>query len=109
MELNLKIQNTFTMVTIEVPRLDSVNMQEMKTALNALVDAGQSRILVNLSQVDFIDSSGLSVLISLFKHLNASNGTLKLCSLKEQPLELLNITKLYRLFSIVENCEDASS
>lgn len=51
-----------------------------------------------------MDSSGLSVLISLYKELNNNGGSIRLCGLQDQPRELMHITRLYKLIPIVDTC-----
>jgi len=107
MSIKVKEVNGYTVITVETERLDVVNMKEMKEAMMEIVDAGNHKMVIDLSPVKFIDSSGLSVIISLFKRLNTSNGELILCGLGEQPKELLQITQLIRLFKVVDACEEA--
>ena len=107
MSIKVKEVNGYTVITVETERLDVVNMKEMKEAMMEIVDAGNHKMVIDLSPVKFIDSSGLSVIISLFKRLNTFNGELILCGLGEQPKEMLQITQLIRLFKVVDACEEA--
>ena len=105
MELSIEKNNENTRVTIHKERLDVASMQSLKEELTRLVDEGNHQLTINLAPVAFIDSSGLSVLIGLFKRLNAvQDGQLELCGLGTQPTELLQITQLDKIFSIA-NCE----
>jgi len=107
MSIKVNEVNGYTVITVETERLDVVNMKEMKEAMMEVVDNGYHKVVIDLSNVTFIDSSGLSVIISLFKRLNALEGELILCGLGEQPKELLEITQLIRLFKVVETYEEA--
>jgi len=99
--------NGYTVITVEAERLDVVNTNEMKESMMDVVDNGHHKVVIDLSKVTFVDSSGLSVIISLFKRLNALKGELILCGLGEQPKELLEITQLIRLFKVTDTCEEA--
>lgn len=101
--------NEYVVITAQTDRLDVVNMNEMKEAMLAVVEAGSHRVVIDLSGVSFIDSSGLSSLISLLKRLNTVGGSLRLCGLQEQPRELFQITQLNKLFKIVDTCEEATA
>lgn len=99
--------NGYTKIAIEASRLDVANMAEMKTAILERIDTKNPNVVVDLSKVDFLDSSGLSVLIGIFKYLNTLQGKLKLCGLTEQPNELMQITQLFKILTVVESCEQA--
>lgn len=99
--------NGYTKIAIKAERLDIANMAEMKTGILESIDESNLNVIIDLSAVDFLDSSGLSVLIGIFKHLNTLNGKLILCGLTAQPNELMQITQLFNIFTIVDNCEQA--
>jgi anti-sigma B factor antagonist len=107
MSITVNEVNGYTVITVEAERLDVVNMNEMKESMMDVVDNGHHKVVIDLSKVTFVDSSGLSVIISLFKRLNALKGELILCGLGEQPKELLEITQLIRLFKVTDTCEEA--
>jgi len=101
MNLSLETNNNDTIVTIHKERLDVSIMQSLKEELTRIVDEGNYHLTLNLAPVNFIDSSGLSILIGLFKRLNTiDGGKLELCGLGKQPMELLTITQLDKIFAI---------
>jgi anti-sigma B factor antagonist len=93
-----------TMVEINREKLDVLNMKRLKEKMLEIIADGNTNIIINLKQITFIDSSGLSVLISLFKHIKTLNGSMVLCGLNTQPTELLEITQLDKIFTISEVC-----
>lgn len=96
--------NGYTKITINVDRLDVFSMKETKEDININIE-GKNKVLLDLSKVDFLDSSGLSVLIGVLKTINnIEDGSLILCALKMQPYELMQITQLYNVFNIIEDC-----
>jgi anti-sigma B factor antagonist len=60
-------------------------------------------VLIDLSNVDFIDSYGLGMLVSMHAKMRLSNGSLSLCSLKEQARCLFEIADMERVFEIFAN------
>jgi anti-sigma B factor antagonist len=105
MNLSIEQKNDSTLITINKERLDVSNMQSFKDELTRIIDEGHHQLIIKLSAVTFIDSSGLSVLIGLFKRINTiKGGKLQLCGLGTQPTELLQITQLDKIFTIV-NCD----
>jgi len=104
MNIDVERVDSIKKITLNVKKFDVANMQEIKKNIQAEVEADASDILMDLSKVSFVDSSGLSVIISIFKQLKSSNHQLKLCGLQEQPMELLEITQLHKIFTIIDSC-----
>ncbi len=68
-----------------------------------LVAKGNKRVLVNLAEVSYIDSSGIGELVSAFTTVANQGGTLKLLNLGKRVQDLLQITKLYTVFEVHED------
>jgi len=75
----------------------------LRDALRDLVSKGQNKILLNLGEVSYIDSSGIGELVSGFTSVTNSGGTLKLLNLTKRVQDLLQITKLYTVFDVHDN------
>ena len=74
----------------------------MRDTLRELVAAGKKKLLLNLSDVTYIDSSGIGELVSGFTTVANAGGTLKLLGLTKRVKDLLQITKLYTVFDVHE-------
>lgn len=72
----------------------------LREALQNLVSQGQKKILLNLSDVSYIDSSGLGALVSGYTTLTGQSGQLKLLNLTKKVQDLLQITKLLTVFEV---------
>jgi len=72
----------------------------LRETLRDLVSKGQNKILLNLGDVSYIDSSGIGELVSGFTSVTNSGGTLKLLNLTKRVQDLLQITKLYTVFDV---------
>jgi anti-sigma B factor antagonist len=68
-----------------------------------LVSKGNKRIILNLSDVNYIDSAGLGELVSAFTSVRKQGGELKLLHLTKRVHNLLQITKLYTVFDITDD------
>ena len=66
-----------------------------------------SRILINMSKVGYVDSSGLATLVELLKRTKGKNGSLTLSQMSDKVRGLFEITKLDRLFGIYTDDEAA--
>ena len=66
-----------------------------------------TKVVVDFSEVPYVDSSGLATLIELFQRLRKTNGTLRICSVSEKVKNVFEITKLHKLFDIYDDLEGA--
>ena len=80
-------------IAAATPRLDASEAPAFKQAIMELLDRGVTRIVVDLSQVDFMDSSGLSCLLSCRKSVGP-DGALALAGMAPKVGQLFRITKL---------------
>src|SRR3982751_4937583 len=78
-------------------RLDLLVAAELKQALTAAVSAGQPRLVVDLGEVTFVDSSGLGALIGGLKAARLAGGDLRLARPTEQATFILELTALTRV------------
>ena len=74
----------------------------LRDVLRDLTAQGNKKILLNLSEVSYIDSSGIGELVSGFTSVSNGGGTLKLLGLTKRVKDLLQITKLYTVFDVHE-------
>ncbi len=75
----------------------------LRDAMRDLVGKGQKKILLNLGEVSYIDSSGIGELVSGFTTVTNGGGALKLLNLNKRVKDLLQITKLYTVFDVHED------
>ena len=75
----------------------------VRDLINHLTSKGNKKILFNLAEVNYIDSSGIGVLVSSFTSVRSQGGELKLVNMSKRIRDLLQITKLYSLFDIKDD------
>ena len=75
----------------------------IRDAVRDLLAKGQKKVLLNLGDVNYIDSSGIGELVSGFTTVKNAGGELKLLNLTKKVHDLLQITKLYTVFDISDN------
>ncbi|MFY9726363.1 MAG: STAS domain-containing protein [Bryobacteraceae bacterium] len=75
----------------------------LRETLRDMVSKNQKKILLNLGEVSYIDSSGIGELVSGFTTVTNSGGQLKLLNLNKRVKDLLQITKLYTVFDVHED------
>ncbi len=88
--------------------IDVTVSTQFKGKVVDLINQGNHFFILNLSQVEFVDSSGLGAMISILKTLKQSNGDIILCELKNPVMNLLNLTRLSNVFKICSNENEAS-
>ena len=75
--------------------------------IQKLLDGGERKFLLNLAEVDYIDSSGLGELVTSFTTVRNQGGELKLLDLTRRVRDLLQITKLLTVFEVFDNEAEA--
>ena len=76
---------------------------DFRDKIKELTAAGNKKILVNLADVNYIDSSGIGELVSAYTTITNTGGHLKLLGLTHRVKDLLQITKLYTVFDVHED------
>jgi anti-sigma B factor antagonist len=73
---------------------------QVRDSVRNLIADGKKKILLNLADVDYIDSSGVGELVGCFTTVRNAGGELKLLNLSQKVHDILNVTKLYTVFDI---------
>jgi len=73
---------------------------QLRDAVRGLIAEGKKKIVLNLADVDYIDSSGVGELVGCFTTVRNSGGELKLLNLSQKVKDVLHVTKLYTVFDI---------
>lgn len=76
---------------------------QLRDAVRDLLSKGQKHILLNLGDVNYIDSSGIGELVSAYTTVRNQGGELKLLNLTKKVHDLLQITKLYTVFDVKDD------
>lgn len=80
---------------------------DLKKEITKLIEEGQNNIIIDLENVNYMDSSGLGVLVALLKELKKIGGELKLINLPVSVKKIFDLTRLTKFFDIYNNLEDA--
>lgn len=86
-----------TVVQIE-GTLDAVTAPEFRTLVDELVAENRKDITLELSGLRLIDSSGVGVIVSLFKRVRANDGKVRIVGLRDQPRAIFRLLRLDRVF-----------
>lgn len=111
MELGLEADDSrppFTILAVK-GEVDIQTAAQLLSQLDELENLGKHRLVVDLEGVEFLDSSGLRVLVDRHKRLRSVDGDLALVCTRPRILRVFEITALTRLFSIYSSVDEAIS
>ena len=96
-------------VVIAVPlgkHLDASNAKEFKCNMAPILETS-TKVVCDLSQFEFVDSSGLGAIVSCLRQLKAVGGDLKLCGMTKPIRSLFELVRMHRIFDILDTREEA--
>jgi len=105
MSFETEIQNGIAILRVTAGRLDAVIAPDFKREVCEIVDGGTTRIMVDLQDVKFMDSSGLGAIVASFK-LTGQKGDFVLCNMNEAVTEIFALTHMYTLFDIYADADE---
>lgn len=88
--------------------IDVYTAPKLRERLVELINSGHYHLIVNLEGVDFLDSTGLGVLVGALKRVRAHEGSLLLVCTQERLLKIFRITGLAKVFPIYDSVSAAS-
>ena len=80
--------------------VDVASAPALRTRLDELLEAGAARMVIDLEDVDFIDSTGLGVLVGALRRARAANGDVRLVCTNPRILKVFEATGLHEVFTI---------
>lgn len=107
MNIHSKVLGNGIAVLKLVGKLNMVSAPQLREVISSSVLAGNSRLAVDLSDVDFMDSSGLGALVNGLKSTRQAGGDLRIASPTEQVKLVLELTNLDRVLTAYDNAEEA--
>ena len=79
--------------------LDALTAAEFRPVIDELVEQGRKRVIVDLSQLQLIDSSGVGVIVALYKRIRAAGGKVSVTGMRDQPLQIFKLLRMDRVFA----------
>lgn len=106
MNIQTETQDRFLVVRLEGD-VDAYSSSKIKDELLGLIDRGSSSMVVDVSKVPYMDSSGLGMLVTVLKNINKKHGVLRLTGLNEDLRNIFRLTRLDKVFQIYETVPEA--
>jgi anti-sigma B factor antagonist len=83
------------------------DFEKFKDEVTTVVDGGFKKVILDLSGVPWINSTGLGILITGYHSIKAAEGVLKICAVKERVLSIFYISQLENIFDVYETRDEA--
>ncbi len=99
MKFNLEPGTEETKLSID-GTLDAVTAPELRGVVDQIVNDKPPAVVLDLSSLRLIDSSGVGVIVSLFKRVRANGGQVKIVGLRDQPRAIFRLLRLDRVFPV---------
>ncbi|MBZ5507976.1 MAG: STAS domain-containing protein [Acidobacteriia bacterium] len=106
MEITVDRSDGVAIAVVPIDELDASNVGEFKRDITPLLQS-ETKLVLDLSQLRFIDSSGLGAMLSCLRQLSAKGGDLKLCGMSKQVRALFELVRMHRIFDIYPAREGA--
>lgn len=81
--------------------------QELGEAVRSVLEAGSRRIILNLSKVSYLDSSGVGELVGCYTSIKNKGGELRICGMNSRIFNLITMTSLHSVFDVKETEEES--
>ena len=89
--------------------IDAYSSPSLKDKIVKEIESGTKKLVLNLTNVDYIDSAGLGVLVALLKRIKKEQGVLRIAGLKPNILKIFQLTRLNQIFDIFNTEEQAAN
>jgi anti-sigma B factor antagonist len=106
MELTTETVDDVTIVVLPGEQLDAGNAKEFKRDIAAVLEPCR-KVVFDLRELRFVDSSGLGAILSCLRQLNGKGGELKLCEMTKPVRALFELVRMHKIFDIYVTKADA--
>ena len=107
MEIAVDKIGSIAVASVPVDELDASNAEEFKRDIAPVLQSN-TKLVLDLSRLRFVDSSGLGAMLSCLRQLSAKSGDLKLCGMSKQVRALFELVRMHRIFDIYGTKEEAA-
>ncbi|MBI5730024.1 MAG: STAS domain-containing protein [Ignavibacteriales bacterium] len=97
-------------IIIEIVNLDRATLleaEELKRQVNDKIDSGYRKVIIDLTSVEFLDSTFLGIIVNTLKKVAKLGGDLKLVGFKPNVRSMFELTRLFRVFESYSELQDA--
>ncbi|MCK5726022.1 MAG: STAS domain-containing protein [Thiotrichaceae bacterium] len=106
MNLQIKNEESFTLVTLDETRLDASIAADFKKQMEEIIDAGNNEIILDISALNFMDSSSLGAMVAVLKKIG-TQGKLIISGASGVVLDLFKLTRMDQIFILEKTVDQA--
>lgn len=106
MPLTISQENAVSIFAIE-GRLDAQGIKDLEAAVQHALSEGSKSLLFDFSQLDYINSSGLRILVMAYQQLTTQQGTIAICGTRDYIQEIFDISGYNKIFAMFPDKEQA--
>ncbi len=106
MQITIKSANDVALMAIG-GRLDTQTAPDAQAQLSQLMDGGETKILIDFAELDYISSAGLRILLVAAKQLKTADGELRICNLNDVVKEVFDISGFSTIFAVFRSESEA--
>ena len=100
------IQDIIVVRFNNVNRFNALIAEPVKEQLKEYFNKPKTKLILNLENIDFVDSTGFGVFLSIMKTANNNYGFFKICNINAEVMELFKLLQLHNVFEIYGSLED---
>ncbi len=101
-----KINNIIVVKFNRIDRFNALISEPIKEDLKSFFNKPDTKLILNLEGIKFIDSSGFGVFLSILKTANNNHGQFKICNISGEVMELFKLLQLHNVFELYDKLED---
>ncbi len=107
MRIDSREKNGIIILDLQGKLMGGPDAEAFKNTITKLIDTGRKKVIVNLHNIDWINSTGMGILISGYTTMRRSGGDLCLLHVSDKIRSILYVTKLSTIFKCYDNEDDA--
>ncbi len=107
MKIKQSLQGEIMVLNVSGKIMGGPDHEKFQGEIKELIAEGHVDILLNMSKVSWVNSTGLGILVSAFHTLKKNGGRLKICEVNDRIDNILNVAQLKLVFETFEKCDEA--
>jgi len=104
--INIEKKDKIDIITFTVDKINALITDEIRDEISRVFETGNSRVIIDLSGVHYIDSSGFGCLLSILKIARNNYGILKFVNPEPSVLQVLHTLNLHTIFDIYDDLDE---
>jgi anti-sigma B factor antagonist len=103
--INIEKKDKFDIISFSVNKINALIADEIREGINKVFDNSNSKVIINLKGVEYIDSSGFGCFLSALKAARSNYGIVKFANPEPRVMELFQILHLHTVFQIFDDID----